>query len=147
MDLEGEPPKTIAKHFSISTVQVRRILRGERRPITFGVYQALAEKTAPTDKDKEKRLVTAMLGLGGESGEVLDLFKKKYGHGHDIDNRELLEELSDVFWYLAEIATVLGISLDEVAWENVYKLKKRYPDGFSAYRSRNRVEYKNGDDR
>ena len=45
------------------------------------------------------------------------------------------EEIGDVLWYCAELATALGVTLDEIAQGNVDKLRRRYPDGFDPERS------------
>ena len=47
----------------------------------------------------------------------------------------MTKELGDVLWYVAETATALSMTLDEVAARNIAKLKMRYPDGFSAEKS------------
>lgn len=83
-------------------------------------------------------LAVYSLGLAGEAGETVDLLKKYLGHGHELDRLKVQKELGDVLWYLAAIATVLGIDLDHVAHVNVEKLKARYPEGFSHEASRNR---------
>ena len=43
-------------------------------------------------------------------------------------------------WYMANLCTVFDISMEEVAQKNIAKLKKRYPQGFSANDSINRKE-------
>ena len=50
----------------------------------------------------------------------------------------MIDELSDVLWYCAELATALCVDLDFVAEHNINKLKKRYPEGFDADKSINR---------
>jgi hypothetical protein len=47
------------------------------------------------------------LGLVGEAGEVCDLLKKHFGHGHPLDRQKLIAELGDVAWYLTAITLVL----------------------------------------
>lgn len=49
-----------------------------------------------------------------------------------------------MLWYIAQTATGLGVTLEEVAQHNVDKLRKRYPDGFDADRSVHRPEYVGG---
>jgi NTP pyrophosphatase (non-canonical NTP hydrolase) len=61
-------------------------------------------------------------------------------HGHAYDTQALKDELGDVLWYLAEAATAAGLNLDEIAQENVDKLFKRYPEGFSQKDSINRED-------
>ena len=84
------------------------------------------------------RIAIAAMGLAGESGELIDHLKKVIGHGHAVDKDYLTKELGDILWYVAEIATVSGIDLGDVAIANEKKLRMRYPQGFSVDRSVNR---------
>lgn len=99
-------------------------------------YQQLANRTAPC----ENQLATFALGVAGEAGEVADLVKKYIGHGHPLDVEKLKLELGDVLWYVAGLASVIGVTLSEVANANIAKLEKRYPNGFSTEASMNRVD-------
>lgn len=103
-------------------------------------YQQLAERTANTDLPYEMQLATAALGLAGEAGEVADSIKKNLGHGHTLDPEHIRKELGDIQWYVSRLAYLLGYTLGEVAEENILKLQKRYPDGFSDFRSINRAD-------
>lgn len=103
---------------------------------TLDQYQRQAQRTAPTSFKVEN----GALGLCGEAGECADLVKKYMFQGHALDRERLAEELGDVLWYCAELATGLGMKLSEVAEMNIRKLEKRYPDGFDPERSRNREE-------
>lgn len=103
-------------------------------------YQALAERTANQDLDKGLRLANGALGLAGEAGEAADLIKKHLFHDHPLDEARLKSELGDILWYVATLSHTLGLSLGDVAQHNVDKLKARYPEGFSAQRSKNRSE-------
>jgi NTP pyrophosphatase (non-canonical NTP hydrolase) len=98
-------------------------------------YQQLALRTAGHREDREKVLTYTALGLTGESGEVAEIIKKAFYHGHALDREALHKELGDVLWYLAVMADGLGFSLDEIARANVAKLRARYPEGFSEARS------------
>lgn len=99
-----------------------------KKPITFREYQLLAARTSgakdsvfcPTpfaplpiisDPKFQVRLRTAVLGLVGEIGEFADLLKKVVGHGHEPDHDKFLKEGGDVYWYLAELASCLGIAM------------------------------------
>lgn len=97
-------------------------------------YQAEAMRTAPREPGKEVSRETDLaiwaLGIAGEAGEVADLVKKHVGHGHAFDRAKFVKELGDVLWYLAVLANAAGATLDEVADENVRKLRARYPNGF-----------------
>lgn len=110
----------------------------------FSEYQKLAARThvdsIPDLTDTELMVLWDAVGLAGESGETLDLVKKIVFHRHPFDKTKLKKEVGDCLWYLACLATTLGLDLDEVANENIEKLKIRYPDGFSTDRSIRRVD-------
>ncbi len=96
--------------------------------------------TMNKESTERETLINGVMGLCGESGEVIDLVKKHISHGHPLDKEKLINELGDVAWYLAELATVLGVDLDTILERNIVKLKLRYPDGFSSERSINRTD-------
>ena len=101
-------------------------------------YQKLAMTTLNPNLDKKDILINGVMGLCGESGEVIDIVKKHLAQGHELDREKIIKELGDVAWYMAEIATVLDVELEEVLVQNIEKLKKRYPEGFSTEKSVNR---------
>lgn len=103
-------------------------------------YQELAQRTANHELGDMPRLAVAALGLAGEAGEIADAVKKHVGHGHELDAEYVKKELGDILWYVAEMAEVFGLSLEQIAYANIAKLKKRYPEGFSEERSINRTE-------
>jgi len=82
--------------------------------------------------------MNGVMGLNGEAGEVIDLVKKWQYQGHCLEFDKIIDECSDVCWYLAEIAEALGCTIDDFFDHNVEKLMKRYPDGFRPERSINR---------
>ncbi len=108
--------------------------------MTINEYQKLANTTINKELDDRDTLINGVMGLCGESGEVIDLVKKHLSHGHPLNKERIIEELGDVAWYIAEIATVLGVELEDVLAGNIEKLKRRYPDGFSSEASINRKE-------
>ena len=105
----------------------------------FAEYEKAAQRTSNTVTDKYK-IINGCMGLAGEAGEVIDVLKKHMFQGHSLDREKMIDECSDVMWYLAEIATGLGVTLEEVAQHNVDKLWKRFPTGFDSVRSVNREE-------
>ena len=102
-------------------------------------YQRLAMTTLNPELSKKDVLINSVMGLCGEAGEAIDIVKKWMAHGHELDREHLAKELGDIAWYLAEAATALDLSLDEILEANIEKLKKRYPQGFDTERSRNRL--------
>lgn len=86
----------------------------------------------------EDRLSHGALGLSGEAGEVTDYIKKVIHHGKPFERSKLVDELGDVRWYLEHLAITVGVSMQEIEEANVYKLRRRYPNGFSKEASENR---------
>lgn len=107
--------------------------------MTINEYQRLAQRTANTGEPSSK-IENGILGLCGETGEIADVYKKYLYQEHEFDREHMAEELGDVCWYVAELATGLGVTLEEVIRQNIEKLRKRYPDGFDAERSVHREE-------
>lgn len=103
-------------------------------------YQTKAMKTLNPSLDKKDVLINSVMGLCGESGEAIDIVKKWLAQGHELDREHLAKELGDIAWYLAETAYALDLSLEDIFRANIQKLKKRYPEGFSAARSVNRQQ-------
>lgn len=109
--------------------------------MTINEYQREALRTAPVMLLTPQGLMeNGVLGLAGEAGECADMVKKVLFQGHKLDKEHLAKELGDVAWYLAVTAEAIGYDLESVLQMNVDKLRKRYPDGFSAERSQNRAE-------
>ena len=74
--------------------------------------QALATWGSATDSPREQRL-HALLGLVGEAGEVANLVKKQlYKPGVVDDNAAVIDELADVAYYLAVLASLYGVTFD-----------------------------------
>jgi NTP pyrophosphatase (non-canonical NTP hydrolase) len=69
------------------------------------------------------------LGLCGEAGEVADKVKKVIrdrGGSFDVEVIAALKlELGDVLWYVAQLASELGLELDAIATANLDKLASR----------------------
>lgn len=103
-------------------------------------YQKLAMKTLNPSLTKKDMLVNGVMGLNGESGEVIDIVKKHMFQGHELDKDKIKKELGDVMWYVAEVCEALDLSLDEVMEGNIEKLAKRFKDGFTVNESINRKE-------
>jgi len=97
--------------------------------MTFEEYQKLSRKTA-IYPNKDNNFVYPTLGLSGESGEVAEKIKKvlrdSNGVIDDSKKQELAKELGDVLWYVSQLATELGLSLDEIASLNIEKLYSRF---------------------
>ena len=108
--------------------------------MTVNEYQTLAMTTLNPALSQKDILINGVMGLCGEAGEAIDVVKKHLAQGHELDRERLIKELGDVAWYLAETATALNITLEEVLEGNLRKLRARYPEGFDAQRSHHREE-------
>ena len=98
-------------------------------------------RTYAGSDDPMSKLTLGALGLAGETGEVVDMVKKRLFQGHAIDQEKLRSELGDVLWYFMLICHTMGYSLEEVMVSNVEKLQERYPHGFESERSVHRDAY------
>lgn len=100
-------------------------------------YQDLARRTQNQTLTLAQKRMHALHGLASEVGEIHGIYQKTF-QGHALRSEDVIDELGDLLWFTAELADVLGVSLDEVARRNVDKLMKRYPEGFEEVRSLNR---------
>ena len=80
-------------------------------------------------ENKGNNFIYPVLGLCGESGEIAEKIKKvirdEGGVASDLKKEEIKKELGDVLWYISQIATELGLSIDAVAKVNIEKLQSR----------------------
>lgn len=73
------------------------------------------------------RILHALMGLAGESGEMLEPMKYFILDGTPLDLDNLAEEGGDILWYEALLAKGLGhLTLDEFMLGNKAKLTARY---------------------
>ena len=103
--------------------------------MNFDDYQLAAYRTAPPGAPAQVELLHAQTGMTTELGEFASEVKRMAFYEKPIDDRMLghiREELGDILWYLALAATATGTSLGEIAEDNIAKLRKRFPEKFSA---------------
>lgn len=72
-----------------------------------------------------KGLGLGFIGVAGEAGELLELYKKHYFHGKELDREKVIHEMGDVLFYLQVIANELGLDFDTIREANIEKLSKR----------------------
>jgi NTP pyrophosphatase (non-canonical NTP hydrolase) len=99
---------------------------------TFAIYQRESRKTWSVIHT-DHSIVYPTLGLTNEAGEVAGkikkIFRDRNGAINDADRESLKQELGDVLWYLTQICTELGLTLEEVAEANLVKLFSRQARG------------------
>ena len=93
-------------------------------------YQKFCKKTAKKFDDKDKEILTWGLGIAGEAGDVAGCIKKTFSHGDDQKNG-IRENLGDTMWYITMICNFFGWNIEDVLEDNIKKLEKRHPNGFS----------------
>ncbi len=82
---------------------------------------------------REHTITYPILGLAGEAGELANKWKKvlrddKGSLSHE-KRDAIADELGDVLWYIAQVASDLNASLDEIAQLNLDKLRSRKERG------------------
>ena len=94
----------------------------------FSSFQDQARRTSQWSDDRDKAVLIALLGLSGEAGSLLSEYKKRLrdGDGHREYKNRIAEELGDVLWYVAEVASCLDFDLGEVAIDNLQKVTDRW---------------------
>jgi NTP pyrophosphatase (non-canonical NTP hydrolase) len=88
-------------------------------------YASMAAKFSKVDAPAARR-IHALLGVAGEAGEVCQEACKAIRAGREPDLDAIREELGDVLWYVAEVADAFGLSLADIARENITKLLLRH---------------------
>lgn len=100
--------------------------------MNFSDYQTKSRRTAGYPAVGHP-VIYPTLGLVNEAGEVAGKIKKVFRDKDgqiSAETREALKaELGDVLWYVAQVATELGLSLDEIAEQNIVKLYDRLERG------------------
>lgn len=96
----------------------------------FDDYQDLASETAvyPGIGTYPTGVMYATLGLTGEAGEVAEQVKKTWRNEGELTAKrqvKIEDEMGDVLWYVAQLATELGTNLDLIALRNLEKLRER----------------------
>ncbi len=95
-------------------------------------YQAQALLTDQVPGGSEDEFATAvivpMLGLAGETGQLLSEYKKhlRDGDAHRLFKDRVGEELGDLLWYVSNVASKFGLDLEEVAERNLTKVRARW---------------------
>jgi NTP pyrophosphatase (non-canonical NTP hydrolase) len=87
-------------------------------------------------------LLTSAIGMAAECGEFCELPKKIFFQGKPLNDEAVFHmkrELGDIMFYWMNACSALRLDPEDVINENMSKLMKRYPNGFSVERSENRA--------
>lgn len=91
--------------------------------ISIEEYHRLAMRTSP--RDGHDKADNGMLGLIGETGELVDVYKKfmyQSGKNPEVPKAKIADELGDVLWYLVELAEGIDTTLFDVAGKELADL-------------------------
>jgi len=99
----------------------------------FKTYQDKAAETDQVpvaDGSDARALIVPMLGLAGETGQLLAEYKKhlRDGPAHKLFKERVAEELGDLLWYIANVASKFGLDLGAVASRNLEKVHARWAE-------------------
>ena len=96
-------------------------------------YQTLANQTdqQPETETLEvdlRSILVPLMGLAGEVGELLGEHKKwlRDGDSYKLFPDRVKEELGDLLWYLSNVATKHGLTLEDIADFNLGKTQRRW---------------------
>ena len=92
-------------------------------------YDQFVEKLFNKLEKPKEALLHAVVGVSGESGELLDAVKKHWAYNKPLDFENLVEELGDLRFYYQAILNMFGLTDETVIELNMHKLQKRYPSG------------------
>jgi NTP pyrophosphatase (non-canonical NTP hydrolase) len=94
----------------------------------FRRYQNEARQTNRIPDDAAA--ITPLLGLAGETGELLSEYKKylRDGDVHPLRLQRIEEELGDLLWYISTVATTFKLDLDTIAEKNLLKARDRWTE-------------------
>lgn len=102
--------------------------------MNLNFYQIEAQKTdrVPARGSAEVGIdfMVPLLGLAGETGELLSEYKKhlRDGESHLLFKERIAEELGDLLWYIANVAAKFDLKLEDVAAGNLRKTRDRWGD-------------------
>ena len=93
-------------------------------------YQDLCRRSAKRFDTPEKEILTWGLGITGEAGDVASCIKKTFSHDND-QRAGIRENIGDAMRYAAMICNFFDWDMQDVLDENIEKLRKRFPQGFT----------------
>lgn len=94
----------------------------------FRTFQDAARQTDQRQGTDLADIAVHLLGMVGEAGSVATEYKKllRDGPAHTAAKARIREELGDVLWYTATLATKLDLDLDDIARANLEKTRDRW---------------------
>jgi NTP pyrophosphatase (non-canonical NTP hydrolase) len=105
-----------------------QLSRGETMDLRAYQQQAFGSDRIPTDGDSA--IIAPLLGLAGETGELLSEYKKHLRDRdvHPLPKERIAEELGDLLWYIANVASKFDLDLNDIAEKNLTKARDRWTE-------------------
>ena len=91
-------------------------------------YQLKAAETDQVPGTEGDALIVPLLGMAGEAASLLVEYKKRIrdGEAHRLFREQISEELGDLLWYVANLASKFNLDLDDIATDNLRKTQRRW---------------------
>lgn len=96
--------------------------------MTFSEYQRVADETRRFNNGGPHSGMAPMLGVAGVTGSVLEVYKRFLRDEIDLSMHKdfLRDQLGDLLWYAAAVATTFNLDLGEVAQNNLQRTRNLY---------------------
>ena len=116
---------------------------------SFDTYAYFVKSRAKKLLTAEMDMLHAAVGCATEAGEFLDTMKKIWVYSQKFEdlNKEgkthlenIQEELGDMLFYIQAAANVIGLNIEDLILQNIAKLSKRYPNGYSDSAAKERAD-------
>jgi NTP pyrophosphatase (non-canonical NTP hydrolase) len=113
---------------------MRTAKRWEIRPVADDLQEthaALVKRLFVRRHEGSEALMHGASGVVKEAGELLDAAYRVWNYGRALDRANAVEELGDIEFYLQAFRQSAGITREETLEQNIVKLGKRYPQGYT----------------
>jgi NTP pyrophosphatase (non-canonical NTP hydrolase) len=91
-------------------------------------FQQRSKRTMPTNLSWHDRHQNCLLGLCGETGELIDMLKKTLFHDHKVERDKLISEMGDVCFYMTNLCDLYGVGFGAIVNADPPKDWKSGPD-------------------
>lgn len=101
----------------------------------LGAFQRAALETRAIESGGDQAVIPALLGLASHAGAALNRYRKHLRiSGHQGPPSDFMRnELGDLLWYVAAVASALEIDLDDIGTSNIARARDQYPTNFSTH--------------
>jgi NTP pyrophosphatase (non-canonical NTP hydrolase) len=127
------PPKwgindAVARNYIKTSTPTTLFATALEESMDLRTYQERAKKTDRNPGRDEQSQMIPLAGLASETGELLGEYKKylRDGESHRLFKERLAEEVGDLLWYVANVATKFDLDLAQVAEQNLAKCEGRW---------------------